>query len=57
MKHKQEIVEKTPEDYSVSLESNIEIIKVSEPPQREAGVKVETVEELVDKLKNEAGVI
>ncbi|MEC7831426.1 MAG: electron transfer flavoprotein subunit beta/FixA family protein [Pseudomonadota bacterium] len=54
---KKEIVEKTPEEYSVSLESNIEIIKVSEPPQREAGVKVETVEELVDKLKNEAGVI
>ena len=54
---KKEITEKTPEDYNVSLESNIEIVKVSEPPQREAGVKVETVEELVDKLKNEAGVI
>jgi len=54
---KKEIAEKTPEEYSVSLESNIEIIKVSEPPQREAGVKVETAEELVDKLKNEAGVI
>ena len=54
---KKEITEKTPEDYNVSLESNIEIVRVSEPPQREAGVKVETVEELVDKLKNEAGVI
>ena len=35
----------------------LEIVKVSEPAQREAGIKVETVEELVDKLKNEAGVI
>jgi electron transfer flavoprotein beta subunit len=32
-------------------------VKVEEPPKREAGVKVEDVAELVDKLKNEAGVI
>ena len=31
----------------------LEIVKVSEPAQ-EAGIKVETVEKLVDKLKNEA---
>jgi hypothetical protein len=30
---------------------------VTEPKTREAGVTVETVVELVDKLKNEAGVI
>jgi electron transfer flavoprotein beta subunit len=30
---------------------------VAEPAEREAGVKVETVGELVDKLKNEAGVL
>jgi electron transfer flavoprotein beta subunit len=54
---KKEITEKTPEDYSISMKSDIEILKVSEPAKREAGVKVETVEELVDKLKNEAGVI
>jgi hypothetical protein len=28
-----------------------------EPPKRQAGIKVESVSELVDKLKNEAGVI
>ena len=54
---KKEIAEKNPEDLNISIEQNIEIIKVSEPAQREAGVKVETVDELVDKLKNEAGVI
>ncbi|HZD27031.1 MAG TPA: electron transfer flavoprotein subunit beta/FixA family protein, partial [Alphaproteobacteria bacterium] len=32
-------------------------LKVEEPPKRQAGVKVETVAELVDKLRNEAGVI
>ena len=48
---------KNPEDLNISIEQNLEIIKVSEPAQREAGVKVETVDELVDKLKNEAGVI
>ena len=54
---KKEITEKNPEDLNISIEQNLEIIKVSEPAQREAGVKVETVDELVDKLKNEAGVI
>ena len=54
---KKEIAEKNPEDLNISIEQNLEIIKVSEPAQREAGVKVETVDELVDKLKNEAGVI
>ncbi|MEC7381256.1 MAG: electron transfer flavoprotein subunit beta/FixA family protein [Pseudomonadota bacterium] len=54
---KKEITEKTPEDYNIAMKSDLEILKVSEPAQREAGVKVETVEELVDKLKNEAGVI
>ena len=54
---KKEIAEKTPEDLNITIEQNSEIIKVSEPAQREAGVKVETVDELVDKLKNEAVVI
>lgn len=54
---KKEIAEINPEDLNVSIEKNIEVVKVSEPSQREAGVKVETIDELVDKLKNEAGVI
>ena len=48
---KKEIAEKNPEDLNISIEQNLEIIKVSEPAQREAGVKVETVDELVDKIK------
>jgi electron transfer flavoprotein alpha/beta subunit len=42
---------------SRSLRSRAETLKVEEPPKREAGVMVETVAELVDKLKNEARVI
>lgn len=33
------------------------IVKVSEPPKRKAGVRVKSVEELIDKLKNEAKVL
>jgi electron transfer flavoprotein beta subunit len=33
------------------------VIKTAEPPVRKAGVKVKTVAELIDKLKNEAGAI
>jgi len=54
---KKPIDEKLPEDYNLEIAPMLEIVKVSEPAQREAGIKVETVEELVDKLKNEAGVI
>ena len=54
---KKPIDEKLPEDYNLEISPMLEIVKVSEPAQREAGIKVETVEELVDKLKNEAGVI
>ena len=54
---KKPIDEKLPEDYNLKISPMLEIVKVSEPAQREAGIKVETVEELVDKLKNEAGVL
>ena len=54
---KKPIDEKLPGDYNLEISPMLEIVKVSEPAQREAGIKVETVEELVDKLKNEAGVI
>jgi electron transfer flavoprotein beta subunit len=48
---------KTPDDFGVDIAPRLEVLKVAEPAKREAGVKVETVAELVDKLKNEAGVI
>lgn len=58
MKAKRKPIEaKTPDDYGVDIAPRLEVIKVSEPPKREAGVKVESVQELVSKLKNEAGVI
>ena len=48
---------KTPEDYGVDLSPRLQVVKVSEPPKRQGGVKVESVAELVSKLKNEAGVL
>lgn len=58
MKAKKKVIDvKEPKDYDVSLDTQIEILKVSEPDKREAGVIVETVEELVDKLKNDVGVL
>ncbi|TSK20157.1 Electron transfer flavoprotein subunit beta [Bagarius yarrelli] len=40
-----------PGDLGVDVSSRLEVLRVDEPPQRQAGAKVETVEELVDKLK------
>jgi electron transfer flavoprotein beta subunit len=54
---KKPIDEKTIADYSADAAPRLEIVKVTEPAEREAGIKVETVNELVDKLKNVAGVI
>jgi electron transfer flavoprotein beta subunit len=44
-------------DLGVELTTKVNVIKVEEPSQREGGVTVETVEELVEKLKSEAKVI
>ena len=44
-------------DLGVDTKPRIEQIKVEEPPKRKAGIKVKSVEELVQKLKNEAKVI
>ena len=48
---------KTPEDYGVDVAPRLTVLETVEPPARQAGVKVENVAELVDKLKNEAGVL
>ena len=45
------------EEIGVDMNPRISTIKVSPPPEREAGIIVESVEELVEKLKNEAKVI
>ncbi len=54
---KKPINEKTAADLGVDIKPHLEVIKTAEPPVRKAGVKVKTVAELVDKLKNDAGVI
>lgn len=48
---------KTPDDFGVDISPRLKVVTTAEPPTRSAGVIVETVGELVDKLKNEAGVI
>ncbi|MBL6952095.1 MAG: electron transfer flavoprotein subunit beta/FixA family protein [Alphaproteobacteria bacterium] len=54
---KKPIDEKTPQDLGVDTAPRLTTLKVASPPQRQAGVIVENVAELVDKLRNEAGVI
>ncbi|WP_230659328.1 electron transfer flavoprotein subunit beta/FixA family protein [Psychrobacter sp. I-STPA10] len=54
---KKPLDEKTPADFGVDMSSKQEILKVEPPAQRSAGVKVASVDELIDKLKNEAKVI
>lgn len=45
------------EELGVDVENKVNTLKVESPPERQEGVKVETVDQLVDKLKNEAKVI
>ncbi len=47
----------TPGDLGVDTAPRYKVLKVSEPPARQAGVKVESVSELVEKLRSEAKVI
>ena len=53
---KKPIEEKTAADYGVDIKARLEVIKTAEPPVRKAGVKVKSVAELVEKLK-EAGAV
>ena len=46
-----------PADLGVDVTPRLKILKVVEPPKRQAGKKVASVAELVDKLRNEAKVI
>jgi len=41
----------------VDLEPKNEVVEVFEPPPRKEGIMVEDVDELLEKLRNEAGVI
>src|SRR3954463_9276188 len=58
MKAKKKPVETVkPEDLGVDLTPRLKTLKVAEPPRRQAGIKVGSVQELVEKLRNEARVI
>jgi electron transfer flavoprotein beta subunit len=54
---KKPLEEKTPADYGVSVDPRLKVLNTEEPSVRKAGVKVGSVAELLDKLKNEAGVL
>jgi electron transfer flavoprotein beta subunit len=54
---KKPIDETTPEALGVDIAPRLKVIEVAEPKVREAGIKVDSVAALIDKLKNEAGVL
>ena len=54
---KKPLEEITPDDLGVDVTPRLSVVKVSEPPMRQGGGKVESVDELIDKLKNEVKVI
>ncbi len=58
MKAKKKPIEvMSPEDLGVEVKNRTNVVRVDEPPAREAGIMVSSASELVDKLKNEAKVI
>ena len=58
MKSKKKIIEeKNPQSLGVDITPRLEVLKVTPPPKRESGVVVDTVADLVSKLREEAGVI
>jgi electron transfer flavoprotein beta subunit len=54
---KKPIDETTPEALGVDIAPRQKVIAIAEPKAREGGVKVDSVAALIDKLKNEAGVL
>ena len=58
MKAKKKQIDKiTSEELGVDIKPRIEVLKVEEPPKRQKGIMVQDVQELIQKLKNEAKVI
>ncbi|MCQ8783822.1 electron transfer flavoprotein subunit beta/FixA family protein [Mangrovibrevibacter kandeliae] len=54
---KKPIEEKTPADYGVDTTPRLTVVKTVEPQKRGGGIVVASVDELIDRLKNEAGVL
>ena len=58
MKAKQKPIEKTtPGDLNIEIKQRLKILKVTEPPKKEAGIKVDSVQELISKLHEKEKVI
>ena len=58
MKAKQKPVEKiTPNDLNVEIKQRLKTLKVTEPPKKTPGIKVDSVQELISKLHEEEKVI
>ena len=58
MKAKRKPIEElSPEELNIDAKKRLETIRVDDPPSRKAGVILKSVEDLVEKLKNEAKVI
>lgn len=58
MKAKSKVIKKlTLQELNVEIKSDLEVIEVTEPPKRKAGVILSSVDELIDKLQNDAHVL
>jgi electron transfer flavoprotein beta subunit len=54
---KKPIDETTPEALGVDIVPRLKVVSLTEPKAREAGIRVDSVAALVEKLRNEAGVL
>ncbi len=54
---KKPMEEKTPADYGIDVSPRLKVLRTIEPATRKAGVVVASVDELLDRLRNEAGVL
>lgn len=54
---KKPLDKKSPADFGIDTAARLKVLKTEEPGGRKAGIKVKSVAELIDKLKNEAGVL
>ncbi|MBB3884055.1 electron transfer flavoprotein beta subunit [Acetobacter oeni] len=54
---KKPLEERTVAELDIDTTPRLKVVRTIEPPQRSAGVRVSSVDELIEKLKNEAGVI
>ena len=58
MKAKQKKIEVVEiQTFGIDIKNRLDILEVNEPPERKPGIKVQDVESLVNKLKNEAKIL